>query len=1081
MTTGPTATPTPASMVAPAKLGWRVVIIDDSPDDRAEIRRLLLKSSERRFHFVEAETGEAGVRAVLGEEARPPDCVVLDYHLPDLDALEVLAAITGPGGVPVCPVVVLTGSAAQEVGRAVLRGGAQDFLGKGSMTPESLGRAIENAAERWAMACELRERAMDLRRAEAATRESEARLRLALEASATGLWTWDLGTDAVTWSLECHQIHGVPEGAFGGTGVAFFQLVHADDRARVEATVRAAIADHSLYECEFRVVRPSGEVVWVENRGRVRSAGEGAPKLLGTIADITDRKRAEAQLRRNAESFHQLIQNNPFGVYVVDADLRMRQVSLGAQKAFANVHPLIGRDFAEVIRIVWPEPFATDVISRFRHTLTTGEPYTAASTVERRRDIEETEAYDWRIERVTLPEGRDGVVCYFYDLSERQRWEAALTARERELQSLADNSPDVLTRFDRELRHVFVNAAVETATGRPRSEFIGKTNRDLGMPTALCDQWEAATRYVFDRGEHKSLEFSYESADGLRHYAVRLVPEFAADGTVEFVLGVTHDVTDRRRAEAEVRAGEERLRMALAAAQAGVWAWEVATGAVAWSPENYALHGYDPASGPPAYADWGEGVHPDDRKRVDAAVADAVAGRTPEFRSEFRVVHPTRGDRWLLGLGRVEFAATGAPVRMVGINLDITDRKRTEQALAEQDVRKDEFLATLAHELRNPLAPIRSGVAVLRMTCASDQSDQTEKMLGVIDRQLGHMVNLVDDLLDVSRVRTGKITLRTERVTIREAVDAAVEACRPTIDAKRHALEMSFPAEPLAVAGDKTRLVQVVANLLTNAAKYSEPGGRIQVTVGRDGGEVLVRVSDTGMGIARETLPTLWDMFTQVRDTLDKAQGGLGIGLSLVKKLVEMHGGTVAAESAGVGHGSTFTVRLPLAAGSVAAASPPASEHHETARPAARRVLVVDDNVDGAESLAMLLEISGHVTQTAHTGQDALAAAKRSDLDVVFLDIGLPAGMDGFEVARRLRADPDTAGVVLVALTGWGSEEDKQKSKDAGFDFHLTKPIEVAAIQGILAGLSPAHGGTTGGERSAAARAIGSTAAKNSA
>jgi len=333
--------------------------------------------------------------------------------------------------------------------------------------------------------------------------------------------------------------------------------------------------------------------------------------------------------------------------------------------------------------------------------------------------------------------------------------------------------------------------------------------------------------------------------------------------------------------------------------------------------------------------------------------------------------------------------------------------------------------------------------------------DQAEQVVEMMDRQLGHMVNLVNDLLDVSRVRTGKITLRIERVMLKEALDSAVEACQPIIAEKSHTLEVDFAAEPLTVNGDNTRLVQIVANLLTNAAKYSEPGSRIRLTCRQEGGEAVIRVSDSGVGIAPELLPTLWDLFTQVRDTLDKAQGGLGIGLSLVKKLVEMHGGTVAADSAGVGHGSTFTVRLPLAAADERR-NPATASTNETPPPrlAGRRVLVVDDNVDGAESLAVLLRISGHTTATVHSGQAALDTARAFAPEVVFLDIGLP-GMSGYEVAKQFRADPDRAGIVIVALTGWGSENDKQKSQAAGFDHHLTKPIEIQAAQDILATCSP--------------------------
>jgi len=333
------------------------------------------------------------------------------------------------------------------------------------------------------------------------------------------------------------------------------------------------------------------------------------------------------------------------------------------------------------------------------------------------------------------------------------------------------------------------------------------------------------------------------------------------------------------------------------------------SGRASWTPEAWLLFGRSSAADSPVTYDlWRSSLHPDDRDRAaDAAAAARIAG---PYRDEYRVRYPDGREAWLESEGEVVRDNTGAAVRMIGTVRDISDHKLSDEALRVADQRKDEFLATLAHELRNPLAPIRNGVAILSV---ASSPDVVEKVVAMMDRQLGHMVNLVDDLLDVSRVRTGKITLRAERVTVQEVVDAAVEACGSIISQKSHTLEVDLTAEPLAVTGDETRLMQVVANLLTNAAKYSEPGGRVRVTAGRDGDEAVIRVSDTGMGIAADLLPTLWDLFTQVRDTLDKAQGGLGIGLSLVKQLVEMHGGTVAAQSAGVGHGSTFTVRLPLA------------------------------------------------------------------------------------------------------------------------------------------------------------------------
>jgi PAS domain S-box-containing protein len=527
---------------------WRVIVIDDNPEDRAEVRRLLLKGSERRYKLVDAETGAEGVRIILDPAAGLTDCVVLDYHLPDMNAVEVLEALAGPDGLSVCPVVVLTGSVGQTNTRAVLRAGAQDYLGKACMTPESLARAIENATERWAMARELKER-------EAALKASEERFRLAAAVAKLVVAEIDYASGLIHLSAGAAALFGLPAVPATFPRTTIHALFHPDDRAALDKL----IADSNdptgpgEFEMEHRIVRPDGRVRWNGVRMKVFFAGSRPTGALLAMFDITARKEAEEQLRRNHETFAQLVEDNPFGVYVVDADFRVCQVSQGAKQAFAGILPLLGRDFDLVLRMVWPEPYAAEISARFRHTLSTGEPFSSPSSVAQRADIGEVKTYDWRIERMALPDGRYGVVCYFYDLSEQKRWEAALLTKEQELRSLTNNTPDMLTRFDRNLRHVFANAAAEKMTGRRPDEIIGKTDRELDMPADLCDLWEVATRDVFESGNHKSIEFTFVTPNGTRHYSARLVPEFDKDGTVEFVLGVTRDVTDTRESEIALR------------------------------------------------------------------------------------------------------------------------------------------------------------------------------------------------------------------------------------------------------------------------------------------------------------------------------------------------------------------------------------------------------------------------------------------------------------------------------------------------------------------------------------------------
>lgn len=487
--------------------------------------------------------------------------------------------------------------------------------------------------------------------------------------------------------------------------------------------------------------------------------------------------------------------------------------------------------------------------------------------------------------------------------------------RARELQTLVDNTPDVLTRFDLDLRHVFVNAAIERITGRSPEDIIGRTNRELDMPEELCFLWETATRSVFATGKPEIIHFSFPALDGMRHFMSQHLPEYGPTGEITHVLAVTRDRT------AEVTA-QDALRLA--------------------------------------------------------------------------------------------------------------------------DRRKDEFLATLAHELRNPLAPIRTGLDVLRRTNDVDIARRTQEMM---DRQLGHMVRLIDDLLEVSRITSGKVVLRRERMTLQSAISVAVESVRPQLERARHRFILDLPEQPIWLDADPTRIAQIVSNLIGNAVKYSPDESTISVAARLDGGDALASVQDTGVGIPAEMLGQVFDMFAQVDRTLDRAQGGLGIGLAIVKRLAEMHRGTVIAESPGLGQGSTFTLRLPAVA--QRAAGEGASAPVKITPRRQLRVLVVDDNVDAAQAIEQLLRVEGHHALVAYSGQEALDVAREFRPDVAFLDLGMP-GMNGFETARRFRQGEHLHSTLLVALTGWGTDEDRHKSASAGFDRHLTKPIEAAELEEVI-------------------------------
>jgi PAS domain S-box-containing protein len=506
------------------------------------------------------------------------------------------------------------------------------------------------------------------------------------------------------------------------------------------------------------------------------------------------------------------------------------------------------------------------------------------------------------------------------------------------------------------------------------------------------------------------------------------------------------DVTERLTTLRALREGEERLRLTLAGAHAGVWETNLQTGQAVWSPEMFELLGVDPTLAP-SFAFFRSLILPEDRAECDRTFAQSLQ-TSGNFDLEFRICRPSDGRIvWLSAVGRVECDASGTPCIARGINQDITGRKQAEESLREADRRKDEFLATLAHELRNPMAAIRSAIDLLQVGPGGTGSGPDREVVEMLDRQATQVTHLLDDLLDVSRISRGKITLRRERIELAAVLRHAVETAGPLCRAKQQVLTASLPDEPLAVHADVTRLTQVVGNLLNNASKFTPAGGRVMLSATREGEQAVIRVRDDGIGIPPDQVERVFDLFTQVDNTPGRVNAGLGIGLSLVQRLVQMHGGDVSAHSEGEGRGSEFVVRLPLMTGPAPAAEPDTSAPRRTG--VRRRILVVDDNRDSIRALAKLLSLRGHEVHTAFDGLEAVDAAERVRPDAILLDIGLP-GIDGYEAARRIRGRIAAARPLMVALTGWGQDEDRARSRDAGFDAHLVKPVSVDILCQLL-------------------------------
>lgn len=581
-----------------------------------------------------------------------------------------------------------------------------------------------------------------------------------------------------------------------------------------------------------------------------------------------------------------------------------------------------------------------------------------------------------------------------------------------------------------------VNAAFENLTGLLDAR--GRTIRYF-FPD-LDDSWFERYGRIVTTGV---AERFVSNATPLRRWYEAFAVRIGEPGDHRVAL-VFHDITERKKTEDALRESEQRFRNMANNSPFMVWVTEADASCTFLSKSWYEFTGQTPETG--LGFGWVEAVHPDDRSLAFKTFMAASAARE-SFALDYRLLRKDGEYRWAIDAAVPRLGDDGSFLGFIGSVLDITERRQAEDNLREADRRKDEFLATLAHELRNPLAPIRAGLSILRR---APRGESTETVHDMLERQLSHMVRLVDDLLEISRISGGKVELRKERVHLSTVLLSSIEISQPLIDSARHHLVIDLSPEPLIVEADAVRLAQVIANLLNNAAKYTDEGGNIAVRTFSQNGEAVVSVRDNGIGIATVMLPKVFELFTQAEPhTHSRGQGGLGIGLTLARGLAEMHGGTVEARSEGLGKGSEFRVSIPLAPDQNGISR--ATQTRDDALPRPRhRILVVDDNADAADSLGMLLDLLGAEAITAHSGPAALQLLQHNTFDAALLDIGMP-DMDGHQLARLIRQRPDCANMTLIALTGWGQQQDRALSAEAGFDHHAVKPLDAAALEAILA------------------------------
>ncbi|MGI9013634.1 MAG: PAS domain S-box protein [Phycisphaerales bacterium] len=1048
-------------------------------------------------------------------------------------------------------------------------------------------------------------------------RQSEAELADFFENATVGLhWVGPDGVILRTNRAELDML-GYNREEYVGRHIADF---HADEEV-IDDILHRLQAGEKLNDYPARLKCKDGSIKDVLMDSSVLFQ-EGFVHTRCFTRDITERKRAEEALRHSEDRFRSLMEQAPFSIQVFSPDGRTSRVNRAWEELWG-----VTLDQIDGYNILEDQQLESKGVLSYIKQAFAGEPtFIPAIEYDPNETIFGQTRHDdpvrW-VAAVAYPLKDDAgmireVVLVHDDITARRKTEAALRESEEKLRLLANTIPQLAWMAEPDGYIFWYNRRWYEYTGTTPEEMEGWGWQSVHDPETLpkvLDRWKGSIA----SGEPFDMVFPLKGADGqFRPFLTRVNPLRDDHGRILYWFGTNTDIAELREAREALAVSEERLRLALDAGRMGVWDWNVRTGDLKWSDSLEPLYGLAPGTFGGTFDHFQQLIHPEDRESVNIAIRQAME-TGGEFYVEFRNVRPDGGIHWIARSGKVFPGEDGQPLRMIGIGLDVTHRKRAEETsrfladasaalavlvdfdstlqrvsslavpsfadwatvdlaeadgslrrvsvshtdptkvqlahevhrrfppdpaapkgawnilrtgrseivpeitdellaqsvndaelldimrelglksyigvpltvrgktlgaitfinaesgyrydntdlavaedlasrvaiaienaqlykeLQEADRRKDEFLATLAHELRNPLAPIRNAVQIMKL---SHEQEAKEQARILIERQLEQMVRLVDDLMDVSRISRNKLELRTERVDLAKVVQNAVETSRPLIEEMGHDLTVTLPPQPVYLDADPTRLAQVFLNLLNNSAKYTEPGGDIRLTAELQGRDVLVAVKDTGIGIAADKLPGVYDLFSQVEGVSSRQQGGLGIGLSLVKRLVEMHGGSVEAHSDGRGKGSTFTVRLPVLIAESAPDRP--SEQVEAAPRTSLRILVVDDNRDSARSLAMILRLNGNDPHTAYDGEEAVASAGKIKPDVVLLDIGLPK-LNGHEACRQIREQPWGRGMVMIALTGWGQGDDIRRSKEAGFDHHLVKPVDPDALMKLLA------------------------------
>lgn len=879
-------------------------------------------------------------------------------------------------------------------------------------------------------------------------RDSERRYRLIGDAANDTIWDWDLTTNLVQWNEGVSSCFGYAKDQVDAEASWWTDRIHPNDFAFVTDGIHAAIDDGSTqWNCEYRFRRADGSYAYVFDRGRIVHDSQGqAIRMVGSMLDLTQRRMAEQQLQEREAQYRSIFESTSDALLIFSEQGYLIEVNPAACRMHGySRDEMLGMHGTQLVHRDDHDKFA-DFVAKVK----SGEMFQVDGTHLKK---------DGSLVSIKVTgsafayAGQSALLAVVRDVSEERKAIEALRDNEELLRFTLDATE--IGQWDLDLQ---TNAATRTL----------RHDQIFGYPTLLTDwSYEIFLEKHVHPDDRQRVDLLFRNAIENHddwEYECRMI---RADGALRWIwvmgsaylfnedkpqrmAGLVMDITDRVNAEAALRENDQRFRTLVE------------------QVKDYAIFMTD-ASGRPT--SWNAGVQrvigfaehefigEDLAQRI--FMPEDIAAGVPERELSEAVASGTSAhERWMqrgdgtpfyaLGVTTALIDDSGQPLGFMNVMRDQTERKQMEDELrriaadlSDADRRKDEFLAMLAHELRNPLAPIRSGLELLAMdlTAQADNND----IVRLMQDQVEHLVRLVDDLLDVSRIMRGKVELRRQKIALSTLIKRSVAAVTPMIDSHNHRLIVRDTEPSIWIDADPVRIVQVIENLLNNAAKYMNPGGEIELIVQRRDDRAVVQVRDRGIGIEPELLPNVFDLFTQSTRSLDRSQGGLGIGLTLVQRLVELHAGTVTADSEGLDCGSTFTFSLPTAeAVEVKPTAQPMHSDH------ARRIVVVDDNRGAVFLLSRLLgKLGNHQISSAHDGPSALETIRQANPEIVLLDIGLP-GMDGYQVAQTLRKDPGFDDVLLVALTGYGQEEDRRRSRDAGFDEHLVKPPSVDQMRTVL-------------------------------